>query len=227
MLAVLASLPLSKANNEDSNTSSNTVPAKHTDLNKDQIIFQKLQELRQELWKRSLWMPHGPVKDGLAAFLMCERKKFKIGEPIPIMVGIVYGGTEKYMTVVKPISVTGSPGNLSWLSITGPDGRDVPYTGDFIHFLPPKCEPESEWEVRLTARRFCGISVDDIRSAPYPWGPDRWLPDRYGDMDRDGHKLDTPGSYTIKWHYSIAGMFTCLGWQGHLVSNEIQIEIVP
>ncbi len=34
-------------------------------------------------------MPHGPVKDGLAAFLLCHRQQFKLGEPIPLSYGIL------------------------------------------------------------------------------------------------------------------------------------------
>lgn len=205
IFAVLASFLLGKANNEDDNTSSNILPAKHTDLSKEeQILLQKLQETRREA--RTPRTSHGPMKDGLATFLICERKQFKVGEPIPAMHGIIYGGAEKDMTVQPPFPAA-LPGNFSWFSITGPDGKDVPYTGPSVHFVPP----EPKWAMKLRAKLFCGRVCNDVR---------------------DSYKLDTPGFYTIRWHYNIPHTHniphTSNGswWQGHLVSNEIQIEIV-
>jgi len=166
------------------------------DLSKEQILRQKYLELRKPR------MSHGPMKDGLAAFLICERKQFKIGEPIPVMFGIVYGGSEMHMTFQLP-SGPDSRGGLSWFSITGPDGKDVPFTADFDVLGPG---PEAKQAIWLTARRFCGIVKNDVR-----WG----------------YKFDTLGSYTIKWHYRIPTTSDGSWWQGHIVSNEIKIEIIP
>jgi len=181
MFAVLASITLSKGNNsEDKKTSSTAVAAKDMDL--------------------KLPMPHGPMKNGLAAFLKCERKQFKVSEPIPVMFGIVCGETEKRMSFQPPYGAC-QPEDFSWFSITGPDGNDVPYTGRFIHFAP--VDPENV--IWLAHLRFCGIVWPDIR-----WG----------------YKLDTPGSYNIKWHYRIPPTSDASWWTGKLISNEVQFEIV-
>ncbi len=145
-------------------------------------------------------MSHGPAKDGLAAFLKSERKQFKVSEPIPVMFGIVCSETEKRMTFQPPYGAC-QPDAFSWFSITGPNDKDIPYTGDWIHFRPV----DPKLAIWLTRSRFCGILWSDIR-----WG----------------YKLDTPGSYTIKWHYRIPPTSDASWWTGHLVSNEIQIEIV-
>lgn len=205
IFTVLTSLPFSKANNEENNTTSNAAPAKQTDLSKEeQILLQKLRETRREV--RTPRTSHGPMKDGLAAFLICERKQFKVGEPIPAMHGIIYGVDEKHMTVQPPFPAA-LPRNFSWFSITVPDGKDVPYTGPSVHFVPP----EPKWAMKLRAKQFCGIVNNDVGG-------------RY--------KLDTPGSYTIRWHYNIPHTHniphTSDGswWHGYLDSNKIQIEIV-
>ncbi len=182
VFAVLAYVSLSKGNNnEDKNTSSTAMSTKDLDV--------------------KLPMSHGPAKDGLAAFLKRERKQFKASEPIPVMFGIVCSKTEKRMTFQPPYGAC-QPDAFSWFSITGPNGKEVPYNGDWIHFAP--VDPENVmWLAHL---RFCGIVWLDIR-----WG----------------YKLDTPGLYNIKWHYRIPPTSDASWWTGHLVSNEIQIEIVP
>ena len=198
MFAVLAGLTLGTGTDgEGKNTSSPSVPAKSTDLSKEQIFLQEIQEFRKN-WKPR--MSHGPMKDGLAAFLICERKQFKIGEPVPVMLGIVYGKYEGHMTVYQPLGPI-DPCNCSWFSVTGPDSKDVPYTGGFIDGwgLDPKGAK------RLERGLFCGRVCNDVR---------------------DSYKLDTPGSYTIEWHYEIPPAFGGSWWHGYLDSNKIQIEIV-
>jgi hypothetical protein len=195
---VLGCVALSTGNNgEGKNTSSPSVPAKSTDLSEEQIFLQMLQEFRKN-WKPQ--MSHGPMKDGLAAFLICERKQFKVGEPIPVMIGIVYGKYEGHMTVYQPLHPI-DPCNCSWFSATGPDGKDVPYTGGNLDFfgLDPKGAK------RLHRGLFCGRVCNDVRHS---------------------YKLDTPGSYTIEWHYEISPALGGSWWHGYLGSNKIQIEIV-
>lgn len=145
-------------------------------------------------------MSHGPVKDGLAAFLICERNQFKLDQPIPLLYGIVYNGPDESMAVPAPNPAV-DPSNRSWFSITGPDGNDVPYMGVYATF--PRLSPKDV--LRLKRRNFHGRLTPNIRG---------------------NFKLSTPGIYTIKWHYKIGDGSGGSWWTGHLVSNEIQIEIV-
>jgi len=183
MLAVLACVTLSKGNNnEDKNRSSTAVPAKDLGV--------------------KLAMSHGPVKDGLAAFLICEQNQFKLDEPIPLLYGVVYYGLaeSEYPTIPVPYPAV-DPGNISWLSVTGPDGNDIPYIGVYVMF--PLLDPRDV--LRLKRRCFHGRLTPNIR---------------------DDFKLCTPGLYTIKWHYRISPTSDASWWTGKLISNEVQFEIV-
>ncbi len=148
----------------------------------------------------SIAMSHGPVKDGLAAFLICERNQFKLDEPVPLLYGIVYNGQDESMAVPAPNPAV-DPSNRSWFSITGPDGNDVPYMGVYATF--PRLSPKDV--LRLKRRNFHGRLTPNIRG---------------------NFKLCTPGIYTIKWHYQIGSIVGDSCWVGELVSNEIQIEIL-
>ena len=39
--------------------------------------------------------------------------------------------------------------------------------------------------------------------------------------------FDTPGIYTIEWNYRVPHTPDAFWWQGHIISNEIKIEILP
>ena len=154
-------------------------------------------------------MSHGPVKDGLAAFLICEQNQFKLDEPVPLLYGVVYDGPaepdypaeSEYPTILEPYPAV-DPGNISWFSVTGPDGNDIPYMGVYVMF--PLADPRDVQ--RLEHRCFHGRFTPNIRYY---------------------FKLGTPGLYTIKWHWRIRPVDGISYWVGELVSNEIQIEIVP
>ncbi len=181
VFAVLARVTLSRANDsKDKNLLSTKTLTK--DVNVD------------------IKMSHGPVKDGLAAFLICERNKFNLDQPTPLLYGIVYNGPDENMAVPAPYPAV-DPSNRSWFSITGPDGNDVPYMGVYATF--PRLSPK--YVLRLKRRNFHGRLTPNIR---------------------DDFKLCTPGIYTVKWHYQIESVVGDSCWVGHLVSNEIQIEIV-
>jgi len=181
VFAVLARVTLSeRKDTDDTNMSATSVPARDMNL--------KIQ------------MSHGPVKNGLAAFLICERNKFNLEQPIPLLYGIVYNGPDESMAVPAPNPAV-DPSNRSWFSITGSDGNDVPYMGVYATF--PRLSPKDV--LRLKQRNFHGRLTPNIR---------------------DDFKLCTPGIYTIKWHYQIGSIVGDSCWVGHLVSNEIQIEIV-
>jgi len=180
--AVLGFVTPSNGNdNTEKNASSTTEPAKHTNVN--------------------LASSHGPVKDGLAAFLICERKQFRIGQPIPVLYGVVYGGPEKHMTIQAPYPAW-EPNLVSWFSITGPDGKVISYMGPRPKPIPLK----SKNTLQLWRHGFCGIDWPDVR-----WG----------------YKLVTPGTYRFKWNYKIGSGLGGSWWMGHLISDEIRIKIVP
>jgi len=82
-------------------------------------------------------MSHGPVKDGLAAFLICERKQFEVGELIPVIFGVTCRGIHKgqrYITIQPPYPVVRLCGldPVSWFSGTGPHGNDFFYDGGVV-----------------------------------------------------------------------------------------------
>ena len=181
--AALACVALSRPNKEDKDTSSAAAASKNLD------------------WK--LLMVHGPAKDGLAAFLICERKQFKLGEPIPVLYGVLYGGPEEGMTIVRPYRAY-APHNFSWFSITGPDGRGVPYKG----LYPTWAAPGPKNVLLLERGEFHGRAVRVAKP-----------------IDRD-FIISTPGTYTLTWHYEILPPVDLGCWVGELVSNEVHIEIV-
>ena len=89
-------------------------------------------------------LPHGEVKDGLAAFLLCHRDCFKVGQAIPLSYGIVNIGSglrretnlqeadENAEFKIRIWWLQNEPElrwNYSWFEVTGPDGQDVPYHG--------------------------------------------------------------------------------------------------
>ena len=183
VFAVLVYATLSKdKGGKDANEATRSVPEKDMDV--------------------KIAMSHGPVKDGLAAFLICEQSQFKLDEPIPLLYGVVYYGPaeSECPTILEPYPAA-DPGNISWLSVTGPDGNDIPYMGVYVMF--PLLDPRDV--LRLKPRSFHGRFTPNIR---------------------DKFKLGTPGLYTIKWHWRIRPVDGISYWVGELVSNEIQIEIV-
>jgi len=89
-------------------------------------------------------LPHGKVKDGLAAFLLCHRDCFKVGQAIPLSYGIVNIGSglrretnlqeaeENAIFKTRIWWLYSEPElqwNYSWFEVTGPDGQNVPYRG--------------------------------------------------------------------------------------------------
>jgi hypothetical protein len=164
----------------------------------------KFRQKFPQLWKPR--MSHGTASEGLAAFLICERKQFKrkqfkLNEPISVMLGIVYEKIGQPMTVQPPYCPF-QPEHSSWFWIKDIHGNDVPYTGwtvDYAH------GPGPESAVRLGDGIFCGMK----------WNI-RW-----------NYKLDTPGIYTIEWNYRMPHTPNASWWQGHIISNEIKIEIIP
>jgi len=152
---------------------------------------------------------HGNPHKELAAFLTCEGRQFKSEQPIHLSVGVIRTITRVKkgeagliralrLPVIRPI-IPGEPGNSSWLSVIGPDGQEVPFKGLSLQF-----EPGTRDVIYLLVHDFHG---------------------RTGDL-RHSFDLKTSGKYRIRWHYSMNGPLNGGPWIGHIVSNEIQIEIL-
>jgi HEAT repeat protein len=156
--------------------------------------------------------PHGEAKDGLAAFLLSHRHRFEIGEPIPLTYGIIFVGSglelsnveayELRAKVWRPMSPV-DPDNASWFEVTGPGGESVPYHGLYVSWAVPK--PSDENTALLRWRELIGRSHFDLCGG------------------RAFH-LNKTGIYRVHWFYE---PFPGGGlWNGKLMSNELQIEIV-
>jgi HEAT repeat protein len=156
--------------------------------------------------------PHGEAKDGLAAFLLSHKHRFKIGEPIPLTYGIILvgpglepGNEEAYKLQAKiwrPLSPV-DPDNASWFEVRGPNGENVPYHGWYISWAVP--EPSDENTALLRWGDFIGRPHSDLCGG-------------------GAFHLSKAGIYRVHWFYE---PFPGGGlWNGKLMSNELQIEVV-
>ncbi len=154
--------------------------------------------------KTTSGMNHGEPRDGLAAFLRCDRKQFRVGQPIGLTFGVIQTGpgldsehdSGQQPKTIWPAMEPLQPDSPSWFSVTGLDGKDVPYTGPVIdRLLDPSCM------VRIYHRQFIGLYHPNLQGFD---------------------KLNLPGTYKVRWNY-----FSRVDWGvPHRVSNEIQFEIV-
>ncbi len=154
--------------------------------------------------------PHGDVKDGLAAFLMCRGNRFKVGQPIPLSYGVVLVGdgleveghamAKLRLRVWRPFRPL-DPLNVSWFEVTGPNGKKVPYHGmamDFAH-----TQPVEELSALLHHRQFAGMTHPDLG---------------------ESFEMNKPGTYKVRWSYK--PWFKGGPWVGKLMSEEVEFEIV-
>ena len=155
-------------------------------------------------------LPHGEVKDGLAAFLLCHRDRFRAGEPIPLSYGIVNigpGVEAQGPGIPRPIRVWWFPtapvqrGEVTWLEVTGPDEKSIPYHGAAIGWRNLSGDARGN-SVLLPHRRFVGNIIGRIR----------------------GYEMNRPGTYRVRWGYKPS--WEGGPWTGKLMSNEVQFEIV-
>jgi hypothetical protein len=139
------------------------------------------------------------MKDGLAAFLICGQNQIKVGEPITVMIGVAYLQQSKVqMSVWSPCRA--KDGLTSWFSIKDPDGKEISYeSGRGNYYIP---DP-NKYSAHLRLRQYVG---------------------RYESLKKY-YDFNKPGIYTVKWNYRAHP--ADFWWQGELVSNEIQIEILP
>jgi hypothetical protein len=166
-----------------------------------------------ESLQSSFGMSHGEVKKGLAAFLLCHKKRFQIGQPIPLSYGLILVGpgldsqskeTGKLrIRVFKPLCIS-DPGNYSWFEVTGPDGQEVPWHGGNVSI--PWYSPSDENSTILGLGQFTGRSSRDVGQS--------------GRFD-----LTRTGVYRVRWGYDpnpADGVWS----SGPLMSNEVQFEII-
>jgi len=175
---------------------------------------------------RSLWLirtgakisektsifPRGESKDGLAAFLLSHKRRFEIGEPIPLYYGLILVGSgldqcieeahKLRAKVWRPRSPV-NPNNASWFEVRGPDGARVSYRGFYVSGAMTK--PSDENTALLRHGEFIGRHHSDL-------------------CEYEAFYLNESGIYTVRWFYR--PFFGEDGlWSGKLVSNELQIEI--
>ena len=177
-------------------------------------------------------LPHGEVKDGLAAFLLCHRYHFKVGEPIPLTYGIINVGPGLGMETTWQEADENAKFKIriwwlysepelrwtySWFEVTGPDGQDVPYRG--MTGTLPGTMP-LEFSVLLHHRQFIGSVDPDLRgllTSDFLGESD--LEDIFFDFD-----LSKPGTYKVRWGY--APVWEGGPWTGELMSNKVKFKIV-
>jgi hypothetical protein len=147
---------------------------------------------------------HGEAERGLAAFLICNGQRLKSGDSPKLSFGVIATKTNdppppRRVKVLRPYPLA-EPDNLSWISVTGPDGQVLRYQGPYVDFRDPQLD---DFET-LPQGAFCGQTFSEL------------VPHYYN--------LRTPGKYRLRWHYA-PGSFDG-AWAGRLISNEVEIEIV-
>jgi hypothetical protein len=151
---------------------------------------------------------HGSANDDLAAFLSCRRDSFRVGEPLPFSYGILHIGpgieTDNSIAPIRVWWFTTGPvdrENVTWLEVTAPDGKNIPYHGS-VPAWKNLSKAVAENSLLLHYKQFVGNIRNDIY----------------------GFDMSKPGLYKIRWGYwpSWKGG----PWIGRLMSNEVQIEIV-
>jgi hypothetical protein len=152
---------------------------------------------------------HGEVKEGLAAFLMPHRNRFKIGDPIQLSYGLIFVGPGLDIELPRPLSIKvwrpyipTEPLNYSWLEVTGSDGQRVHYTGANIDYAV--AEPSDENCQRLWKGDLIGGSSELC-------GANDFI-------------LKKAGKYRVHWMYQPAETHGI--WSGKLQSNELEIEVI-
>jgi len=161
--------------------------------------------------KKTGTFPHGKVLDGLAAFLLCHKNRFEVGEPIPLTHGIIFMGpglepneeTYKLQAKVWRPCRAVDPDNMSWFEVTGPDGASVPYNGIYVSWATPSPSPANT--AILRHGEFLGRTHSDL-------------------CEHGTFHLNKPGQYRVRWGYAPWGKEG--PWVGKLISNEVQFEIV-
>ena len=141
---------------------------------------------------------HGSPERGLAAFLQCDHGQFAVGQPISLAYGII--------AVQRPADDAAR----ERIAVAKPLPAIDPHNGSWFSVIGP-----------------------DERELPYQGLFVSWAANRSDQEDSLGpgelvgrtselnlsFDFSRPGQFRLQWHY---------GWDGlGLVSNEIQIEIVP
>jgi len=123
-------------------------------------------------------LPYGEAKDGLAAFLLCQRDSFKVGQPIPLTYGIINVGSglewetnlqkaEEHSKLKTRIWWLGNNPelryNYSWFEVTGPDGNNVPYRGGTGTLPNYTAAVVDKFSMVLYHRQIVGYHYPDLR----------------------------------------------------------------
>jgi len=174
-------------------------------------------------------LPHGDVNDSLAAFLLCHRDSFKVGEPIPLTYGIINVGSgiewetnvqktdENSKLKTKVWWLHNNPElqyNYSWFEVAGPDGNSVPYRGSVGTLPNNTAAVVDKLSVTIHHRQFVGTHYPDLR------GPLTSFPG----LEKSFFDLSKLGTYKVRWGYN--PWWKVGPWTGKLMSNEVQFEIV-
>jgi len=180
-------------------------------------------------------LPHGEVKDGLAAFLLCHRYHFKVGEPIPLTYGIINIGpglgmettwqeaSENANLETRVWWLGNNPElqyNYSWFEVTGPDGKDVPYHGSTGTLPNLTAAVVDKFSVVLYHRQFIGYHYPDLcglLASDFLGESD--LEDIFFDFD-----LSKPGIYKVRWGYN--PWWKVGPWTGELMSNKVEFKVL-
>jgi hypothetical protein len=127
---------------------------------------------------------HGKPEGHFAAFLMSDRDQWKVDEPISLSHGVICvslppaGGDGKQvwsLKVARPYRAV-DPNNRSWLTVTGPDGKELKYLGEDVEW--GAAQPEDD--VLLRQGEFVGTTSSRV--------------ERHFDLKK-------PGRYRFRWHH--------------------------
>jgi len=174
-------------------------------------------------------LPHGKVKDGLAAFLLCHRARFKVGQPIPLTYGIINisSGLQRETKLreaednakfkMRVWWLQNEPAdqyNYSWFEVTGPDGQNILCRASGGTLPNYTAAVVDKFSVVLYHRQFVGKHYPDLRGLRIP---------KFSHI-RPDFDLTKPGTYKVRWGYS--PWWKVGPWTGTLMSNEVQFEVV-
>ena len=172
------------------------------------------------LKNRIMGFPCGDARDEVVAFLLLPpgSNRFVAGTPIYLMHGLCYRvenqdrGVRRLrrLRVFRPREAA-DPNNLSWFTVTGPDGKQLAYSG-------PSVSPTGvEVDVKSTSELFPNGGMVGVIT--------NWDLGAF-------YRIQEPGVYRVQWHYEMPAEVSgrTIGdatlWSGKVSSNEVEFEII-